>query len=64
MGVMTLAYGAAQIIAPVFTGYLTAAFGSYNLGLYLSAGVMIIGAVFLLGLVRLERRTVGEEAFG
>ena len=64
MGVMTLAYGAAQIIAPVFTGYLTAAFGSYNLGLYLSPGVMIIGGVFLLGLVRLERRTVGEEAFG
>ncbi|WP_417593842.1 YbfB/YjiJ family MFS transporter [Oceanospirillum sp.] len=57
MGVMTLAYGAAQIIAPVFTGYLTEALGSYNLGLYLSAGVMLLGIVFLLGLVRLERRT-------
>ncbi|WP_026244306.1 YbfB/YjiJ family MFS transporter [Dasania marina] len=55
MGVMTLAYGAAQIIAPVFTGYLTETFGSYDLGLYLSAAVMIIGTVFLLGLVRLER---------
>jgi len=55
MGVMTLAYGAAQIIAPVFTGYLTEAFGSYNLGLYFSAGIMIIGVTFLLGLVRLER---------
>ncbi|MDO6442050.1 YbfB/YjiJ family MFS transporter [Marinobacter sp. 2_MG-2023] len=58
MGVMTLAYGAAQIIAPAFTGYLTEAFGSYNLGLYFSAGIMIIGVTFLLGLVRLERLPV------
>ncbi|WP_227519538.1 YbfB/YjiJ family MFS transporter [Marinobacter sp. ANT_B65] len=58
MGVMTLAYGAAQIIAPVFTGYLAEAFASYNLGLYFSAGIMIIGITFLLGLVRLERAPV------
>lgn len=64
MGVMTLTYGTAQIIAPVFTGYLTEAFGSYNLGLYLSAGVMMIGTVFLLGLVHLERRPMGAEALG
>jgi predicted MFS family arabinose efflux permease len=60
MGTMTLAYGAAQIIAPVCTGYLAEAFGNYNLGLYLSAGVMIIGAVFLLGLLRIERTQVNS----
>jgi predicted MFS family arabinose efflux permease len=55
MGTMTLAYGAAQIIAPVCTGYLAEAFGNYNLGLYLSAGVMMIGAVFILGLLRIQQ---------
>lgn len=55
MGTMTLAYGAAQIIAPVCTGYLAEAFGNYNLGLYLSAGVMVIGALFLFGLLRVQR---------
>ncbi|MDO6683031.1 MULTISPECIES: YbfB/YjiJ family MFS transporter [unclassified Oceanobacter] len=63
MGVMTLAYGAAQIIAPVFTGYLAEALGSYNPGLYLSAGVMIIGVVFLFGLVRLDRRSEGKKVY-
>ncbi|WP_323133311.1 YbfB/YjiJ family MFS transporter [Marinobacter sp. F3R08] len=61
MGVMTLAYGAAQIIAPVFTGYLAETFGGYNLGLYMSAGVMVVGTGFLLRLVNLERRSVGKE---
>lgn len=56
MGTMTLAYGAAQIIAPVCTGYLAEAFGNYNLGLYLSAGVMVIGALFLFGLLRVQRK--------
>lgn len=62
MGTMTLAYGAAQIIAPVCTGYLAEAFGNYNLGLYLSAAVMIIGAVFLLGLLGIQRRSVEKNS--
>lgn len=61
MGTMTLAYGAAQIIAPVCTGYLAEAFGNYNLGLYLSAGIMMIGAVLLLGLLRIERRDLAKD---
>jgi predicted MFS family arabinose efflux permease len=62
MGTMTLAFGAAQIIAPVCTGYLAEAFGNYNLGLYLSAGVMIIGAIFLLGLLHIEKSSVGKKS--
>ncbi|MEY8216362.1 MAG: hypothetical protein RPR97_17985, partial [Colwellia sp.] len=50
-GTMTLAFGAAQIIAPVSTGYLVEAFGNYNIGLYLSAAIMSVGALFLLRLL-------------
>ncbi|NQY89960.1 MAG: YbfB/YjiJ family MFS transporter [Colwellia sp.] len=61
MGTMTLAFGAAQIIAPVCTGYLAEAFGNYNLGLYLSAAIMVIGAIFVLGLLRIERGAVEKK---
>lgn len=54
MGTMTLAYGAAQIIAPVPTGYLAQSFGNYDIGLYLSAGVVMIGTLFLLKLLRMD----------
>ncbi len=58
MGKMTLAYGAAQIIAPIPTGYLAEAYGNYNIGLYLSAVVIMVGVLFLLGLLNLERDVV------
>jgi predicted MFS family arabinose efflux permease len=61
MGTMTLAYGAAQIIAPVPTGYLAEAFGNYDIGLYLSAAVVIIGTLFLLGLLSLERGSIEKK---
>jgi len=61
MGTMTLAFGAAQIIAPVCTGYLAEAFGNYNLGLYLSAAIMVIGAIFVLGLLSIERGAVEKN---
>jgi predicted MFS family arabinose efflux permease len=47
MGRMTLAYGLAQVIAPAVTGALAAHLGSYQLGLYLAAGVMTIGTMLL-----------------
>jgi predicted MFS family arabinose efflux permease len=55
MGTMTLAYGAAQIIAPVCTGYLAEAFGNYDLGLYLSAAIMMTGTLFLFVLLKIEK---------
>ncbi|KVX02651.1 YbfB/YjiJ family MFS transporter [Shewanella frigidimarina] len=58
MGTMTLAYGAAQIIAPVSTGYLVEALGNYDIGLYLSATVVMMGTLFLFGLLSLEKDTV------
>jgi len=54
MGKMTLAYGAAQIVAPVTTGYLTQASGNYNLGLYLSVTVMLAGVLLILRLMKME----------
>ncbi len=62
MGKMTLAYGTAQIIAPVITGYIAEAFGNYHIGLYLSAAVMMIGVLFLFGLLNIERNTHQEQS--
>jgi MFS family permease len=58
MGKMTLAYGAAQIIAPVTTGYIVEAFSRYDIGLYLSAFVVMVGTLFLFVLLSLESRPV------
>lgn len=54
MGTMTLSYGAAQIIAPVCTGYIVKTYGSYDPGLYLSAAVVTIGTLLLYGLLNLK----------
>lgn len=47
MGRMTLAYGAAQIIAPALTGMLAEASGHYDIGLWLAGGFVALGAVLL-----------------
>ena len=61
MGKMTLAYGTAQIVAPVITGYLAEALGNYHIGLYLSAAVMMVGVLFLFGLLNIERNAQKEH---
>ncbi|MBF0659767.1 YbfB/YjiJ family MFS transporter [Psychrobacter sp. NG25] len=55
MGTMTLSYGAAQIIAPVCTGYIVDSYGSYDPGLYLSAAVVTMGTLLLYGLLNLKQ---------
>jgi len=47
MGRMTLAYGAAQILAPALTGMLAEASGHYDTGLWLAGGFVALGAVLL-----------------
>ncbi|MBZ5486371.1 YbfB/YjiJ family MFS transporter [Halomonas aquamarina] len=47
MGQMTLAYGAAQILAPALTGMLAEASGHYTLGLWLASGLVLLGAGLL-----------------
>ena len=54
MGKMTLAYGAAQIIAPACTGLLAFWSGNYNVSLYLSASVMLVGVLLLIWLIGLN----------
>ncbi len=60
MGKMTLSYGAAQIIGPAVTGWLATRLGSYAAGLYLAAGVMVIGTVLLMLLKAVEKRDAGK----
>ena len=61
MGKMTLSYGAAQILAPALTGCLATRFGSYDAGLYLAAGVMIVGTLLLV-LKGVEKRDAERAA--
>ncbi len=55
MGRMTLAYGAAQIVAPALTGMLAEATGHYDTGLWLAGGFVALGAVLLVWLRRVDR---------
>ncbi|MSQ57178.1 MAG: YbfB/YjiJ family MFS transporter [Limnohabitans sp.] len=53
MARLTLAYGLAQMVAPVVTGYLTQSTGSFHLALWVTAMVMTLG---LLLLMQVERK--------
>ncbi len=61
MGKMTLSYGAAQIIGPAVTGWLAASLGGYAAGLYLAAGVMVVGTLLLVALKLIERREAAPD---
>ncbi len=61
MGKMTISYGVAQIIAPAVTGLLARHSGSYADGLYLAAGIMVIGTLLMLRLRKLELRELAEK---
>lgn len=56
MGKMTISYGIAQIAAPAVTGWLASGSGHYAGGLWLAAGIMLIGTALLVALRLLERR--------
>lgn len=55
MGKLTLTYGVAQIVAPAITGNLAEASGNFDLGLWIAAGVVVLGAAVMLCLIALER---------
>ncbi len=48
MGKMTIAYGIAQIVAPMITGLLREYNGDYSVGLYAAAAAMIVGSALML----------------
>ena len=48
MGALTTSYGIGQVIGPLYSVYLIDKFGSYNNALYLTALIVISGAVLLL----------------
>lgn len=56
MGKMTVAYGIAQIAGPAVTGWLAANGGSYADGLYMAAGMMVLGTALLWWMRNMEMR--------
>lgn len=54
MGKMTISYGIAQILAPLITGMLADSSGTYSDGLYLAAGMMIVGTILMMKLKNQE----------
>ena len=58
MGKMTLTYGVAQIIAPAITGNLAERLGDYNLGLWIAAAMVLLGAIISTILMLTERDSV------
>ncbi len=62
MGKMTIAYGVAQIIGPAITGQLAELTGSYADGLYMAAGMMIIGTIAVFRLGQLDKKTATARA--
>lgn len=62
MGKMTLSYGVAQIIGPAITGMIGEKLGSYDAGLYVAAGVMVLGTALLFALKAVQRRDVRRAA--
>ena len=54
MGKMTISYGVAQIAAPAITGLLAEFSGSYSGGLYLAAGMMLLGTGIVFKLRSME----------
>jgi len=61
MGKMTISYGVAQIVAPAVTGLLARHSGSYADGLYLAAGIMVIGTLLMIRLRKLELRELAVK---
>ncbi len=64
MGKMTVSYGVAQILAPALTGVLAerSGSGSYSDGLYLAAGMMLLGSLLIFRLRALAKREIQASA--
>ena len=56
MARLTLSSGVAQISAPALTGRMVEASGSFNAALWLTAAVMVLGMLALLGAMRMDGR--------
>jgi MFS family permease len=56
MGKMTISYGIAQIVIPAITGLLAERSGSYSDGLYLAAGIMVVGTLLIFSLKMLDTK--------
>ncbi|QIB51652.1 YbfB/YjiJ family MFS transporter [Pseudomonas sp. OIL-1] len=56
MARLTLSYGVAQVIAPAMAGYIAMISGSYRGALFIAAGIMAVGMLLLLLIMRQERR--------
>ena len=54
MGKRTISSAIAQIVIPAITGLLAERSGSYSDGLYLAAGIMVVGTLLIFRLRMLD----------
>jgi predicted MFS family arabinose efflux permease len=59
MGAMTAAYGIGQVTAPLYSVALVAYFGDYTGALYMTASIVLVGILFLLGAKKMKKQGRG-----
>ncbi len=52
MGRLTISFGLAQVIAPTISGQFAQMSGNYNVGLYMAAGLMVLGSFIIAYLAK------------
>jgi len=58
MGRLTISFGLAQVIAPTISGQFAQITGNYNVGLYMAAGLMIMGSFIIAYLIKSKMEDV------
>mgnify|MGYP003402587115 FL=1 len=58
MGAMTSSYGIGQVIAPLYSVYFIEKYGNYDYALYLTAFIVLGGAVLLLLAKKFEPKDI------
>jgi MFS family permease len=62
MAKLTLGYCIAQILSPIFAGFIAQATGSFILPLYIVSGIMIVGMICLLSIRNEHKELIQTKA--
>jgi sugar phosphate permease len=58
MGALTTSYGVGQVIAPLYSVYFIEKYGNYDYALYLTAIIVIGGAILLFMAKKFEPKDI------